>query len=233
MTSDPASNTDHALTCEPTVDVRDMIVVHTALLREFRLAPAAVSRTAPGDNRRATAVATHLRLLCDLLHHHHESEDALLWPKLQVRTSPNALAVIEEAQAQHHALDAALTRAGILLRAWADDPDGDRRDQLAGQLEVLHALLREHLDLEERALLPIAAMVMTEGEWQELGEAGMTAVPKAAFPLVYGMLAYEGDRTVLTEMIRTAPAVPRTLLPLIGPRVYARRARLIHGSARP
>lgn len=126
-----------------------------------------------------------------------------------------------------------MSRVGTLRGAWADDPDGVRRDQLADQLEVLHALLREHLDLEERALLPLAAMVMTEGEWQAIGEAGVAAVPKSAMPLAFGMFAYEGDPTVLAEMIRTAPPLARALVPLIGPRVYARRARLIHGSARP
>ena len=72
------------------VDVRDMIVVHTAMLREFRLAPAAVRRTLPGDRSRARAVAGHVRFLCDLLHHHHEGEDELLWPTLRSRTPPSA-----------------------------------------------------------------------------------------------------------------------------------------------
>jgi hypothetical protein len=67
------------------VDVRDMIVVHTALLREFRLAPAAVERVTTGDRRQARRVGRHLDLLCTLMHHHHAGEDELLWPVLSPR----------------------------------------------------------------------------------------------------------------------------------------------------
>lgn len=229
----PGGGPAEAVTAEPLVDVRDMIVAHTAMLREFRLAPAAVTRTTPGDRRRAAAVAAHIRFVCDLLHHHHEGEDALLWPKLRERTTPDALGVIEEAEAQHYALDVALSRVGILRQAWTDNPDGARREQLAEQLEALHALLREHLDLEERALLPLAAMVLTHAEWHAIGDAAVAAIPKAALPLAFGMFAYEGDPAVLTDMLAMAPPVPRRLLPLIAPRVYARRARRVHGSARP
>ncbi|MDQ2795878.1 MAG: hemerythrin domain-containing protein [Actinomycetota bacterium] len=222
-----------SVTAEPLVDVRDMIVAHTAMLREFRLAPAAVTRTTPGDRRRASAVASHIRFLCDLLHHHHEGEDALLWPKLRERTSSDALGVIEEAEAQHHDLASALHRVEILRQAWADNPGGVQREELALQLETLHTLLRDHLDLEERALLPLAALVLTHAEWHAVGDAAVAAMPKSALPLAFGMFAYEGDPAVLTDMLAMAPPIPRKLLPLIAPRVYARRARRVHGSARP
>jgi hypothetical protein len=62
----PAVGPDPAL-----VDVRDMVVVHIALLREFRLAAPAVGRVPPADTRQAAAVDRHLGFLCDLLHHHH------------------------------------------------------------------------------------------------------------------------------------------------------------------
>jgi hypothetical protein len=54
------------------VDVRDMVMAH----REFRLAPAAVGRTAPGDRRHARRVAAHVRTLTRALHH-HDGEDRL------------------------------------------------------------------------------------------------------------------------------------------------------------
>jgi hypothetical protein len=57
-------------TGEP-ADVRPMIVVHTALRREFRLTAAAVQAAAPGDKPRAEVLTGHLSMLLDLLHHHH------------------------------------------------------------------------------------------------------------------------------------------------------------------
>ena len=58
-------------------------------------------------------------------------------------------------------------------------------------------------------------------------------MPKPALALAFGMFTYEGDPVVLRAMLASAPLVPRTLLPLIAPRLYARRARRIHGTARP
>lgn len=217
----------------PLVDIRDMIVVHTGMLREFRLAPAAVTRTRPGDRKRATAVAGHLRFIGDLLHHHHQGEDDLLWPKLRDRAQPKALEAVDEAEAQHHEIDVTPRRVEQLRAAWADDPGTVNRDRLADELTRFHAVLRDHLDLEERALLPIAAMVLTDQEWHAIGEAGIAAIPKSALPLTFGMFAYEGDPAVLTDMLRSAPPVPRTLLPLLAPRIYARRAKRIHGTAKP
>jgi hypothetical protein len=34
-------------------------------------------------------------------------------------------------------------------------------------------------------------------------------------------------------MLAAAPAVPRVLVPLIAPRLYARHAARVHGTARP
>lgn len=216
----------------PLVDVRDMVVVHTAMLREFRLAPAAVRRTPP-DRKRVEVVAAHLRFLCDLLHHHHQGEDELLWPKLRDRTQPSARQTIEEVEAQHETIDATLDQVEQLRLAWIEDPGTGTREELTDALDRLHTVLREHLDLEERALLPLAAMVLTAEEWHAVGEAGAASIPRSAMPLVFGMFAYEGDPAVLATMLAGAPLPVRVLIPRIAPRVYARRAKLIHGTTRP
>jgi hypothetical protein len=51
--------------------------------------------------------------------------------------------------------------------------------------------------------------------------------------LVFGMFAYEGDPEVLAQMLHSAPALPRLIIPLIAPHAYARRATRIYGTARP
>lgn len=217
----------------PLVDVRDMIVVHTAMLREFRLAPAAVRRTPAADHKQAAYVADHLRLLGDMLHHHHQGEDELLWPKLRARAKPNSLKVIEEVEAQHEVIDSTLSRVEVRRTAWAEDPTIGPREGLAEELGGLHSVLVDHLDLEERALLPLAAMLLTTDEWHAVGAAGSAALPKSAMPLVIGMFTYEGDPAVVTDMLKAAPLLVRTLVPVIAPHVYARRARQIYGTSRP
>ena len=215
------------------VDVRDMLVVHTALLREFRLAPAAVRRVPVHDGARAAVVDRHLGLVCDMLHHHHAAEDELLWPLLRARLPQRAVVHLEEAEAQHAGLDEALRRVAAARRDWVQRVDVERRDALVGVLEVLHHLLAVHLDAEERTLLPLAATHLTEAEWRAAGEAGAAAIPRTQMPLVFGMFSYEGDPEVLTAMLRHAPAPARVLVPVLAPRVYARRAARVHGTRRP
>jgi hemerythrin-like domain-containing protein len=215
------------------VDVRDMVVVHTAMLREIRLAPAAVTRVPDGDTRRAAAVDRHLGFVCDLLHHHHEGEDAMLWPKLRARVAGPALAALEAVETQHTAIDASLGRLSSARTAWVATAAAGPRDELATELRVMHRLLAEHLDFEERAVLPLASSVLTQAEWDAVGEAAVATMPKPDLALAFGMFAYEGDPAVLRTMLHGAPAVPRFVLPKIAPRLYARRARQVHGTSRP
>ena len=215
------------------VDVRDMIVVHTALLREFRLAPGAVRRVPLGAGARAAVVDRHLGLICDMLHHHHAGEDELLWPPLRARLPQRAVGHLDEAEAQHAGLDEALRRVATTRRDWVRRVDAERRDALVEALRTLHHLLAEHLDAEERTLLPLAAAYLSEAEWQAVGAAGAAAIPRARMPLVFGMFAYEGDPEVLAAMLRHAPVLPRLLMPVLARRAYARRAAQVHGTARP
>jgi hemerythrin-like domain-containing protein len=217
----------------PLVDVRDMLVVHTAMLREFRLAPAAVMRVPLDARRRLALVERHLAFLSDLLHHHHAGEDALLWPPLRDRLPATARASIDVVEAQHAAIDQSLAAVTAARADWIQGRDPGSRDALVEQLRILHTRLAEHLDAEERLLLPLAAAVLTEAEWHAIGEAAVAAMPKSTLPLAFGMFAYEGDPDVLRAMLATAPPVPRALLPRIAPRVYARRATQVHGTARP
>src|SRR3954454_3057745 len=67
---------------EQLTDTREMLVVHSLFRRELRLASGLVRGGAPADTRRAGGISAHLQLVEDVLHHHHTSEDELLWPKL-------------------------------------------------------------------------------------------------------------------------------------------------------
>ncbi|MEH3153816.1 MAG: hemerythrin domain-containing protein [Gordonia paraffinivorans] len=217
----------------PAVDVRDMLVVHTALLREFRLAPGAVRRVHADDPRQRDRVDDHLDLLCTLMHHHHEGEDQLLWPLLRKRLAGEDAAMLDVVEAQHAGIDAALGRVDVARAAWRETVDAMTTGRLASALDDLFVALRDHLEVEERSVLPLAAVHLDPAEWHAVGEAGAAAVPKSSMPLVIGMFAYEADPAVLRDMLRPAPAPVRILMPRIGPRVYARRALAVHGTRTP
>lgn len=217
----------------PLVDVRDMIVVHTAMLREFRLAPSCVARVPAGAHRATRRANAHLGLLGDLLHHHHAGEDELLWPPLRAVLSADGQARLDEAEAQHADIDAALRLVHNARHRWTQAGDDSTRDQLIAALHHLHKLLVVHLDAEERDLVPLAAAHLTPGQWAAVGEAGAASIPKSKMLLVFGMLAYEGDPDILTAMLHSAPLPAKAIVPLLAPRVYARYAKRIHGTPRP
>jgi hemerythrin-like domain-containing protein len=218
------------------VDTRDMIVVHTAMLRELRLAPAAVRRAAARSSARPRArTAGHLRFLLDLLEHHHAGEDKLLLPLLRDRVPAGSAAAVDTGEEQHARIETAIagTRAGI--DRWAGDRGGTPAlaEELAAELTALHAVVELHLRAEERDILPLAATYLSTAEWAAIGEAGAAATPKRALPAVFGMFMYEGDPSVLRSMLAPAPAPARVLVPLIAPRAYARLSRRVHGTPRP
>lgn len=215
------------------VDVRDMVMAHRAFRREFRLAPAAVRRTAPGDRRHARRVAVHLRGLTQALHHHHDGEDRLLWPRLHARVPQELAPTLTVMEDQHKAIATLLDSVDSQLSGWVARPDAGSGERLASTLAELSGTLDEHLDAEEAHILPLAAAHLSVAEWQELERDGLAALPKSQAPVLVGMLMYEGDREVLAGMIGRTPPVPRFLLPRLAPRAYARRARRIHDTPTP
>jgi hypothetical protein len=217
-------------TAAPGVDTREMIAVHSAFRREFGLAPALVRGVAPGDGTRARVVADHLELMGTFLHHHHDGEDRLLWPKLLERVPAELAPTVELMERQHEGVHAVIEEMTAALARWRSDAAEADRDQLADALDRLHALLVEHLAAEEQHILPLASRSLTAAEWGELGEDGMAAQPRNKLPTIFGMIMKDGDPEVIRGMLANAPLVPRLMLPFVGPRAYARYARRVYGS---
>jgi hemerythrin-like domain-containing protein len=217
-------------TAAPGVDTREMIAVHSAFRREFGLAPGLVRGVAPGDVQRAGVVADHLELIGSFLHHHHAGEDKLLWPKLLERVPAELAPTVELMERQHEGVHEVIEEMNAALGRWRAGAAETDRDQLAGALDRLHALLVEHLAAEEQHILPLASRSLTEEEWGELGKDGMAAQEKNKLPMIFGMIMKDGDPEVIKGMLANAPLVPRLLLPFIGPRAYASYARRVHGA---
>lgn len=215
------------------IDTRDMIVVHTALRREYRLAPGVVQAVEPGDVARAVTVADHVHLINGFLHHHHTGEDRLLWPKLLERVPAEVAPTVELMESQHHNIHRLIDSCETLLASWRNDASQPSRDALAEALAQLHGALGEHLSAEEEQILPLAAQCLSQQEWDQLGEDGMASLEKKHQPLVLGMFMYEGDPLVLAQMLSKAPLIPRVMMPRLAPRTYRRYARRIYGTDKP
>ncbi|MEU4338619.1 hemerythrin domain-containing protein [Micromonospora lupini] len=212
-------------------DVRDMYMAHAFMRREFGLLPQLVQAVAPGDTARAQVVGAHAELVCRLLHLHHEGEDLLLWPRLHERGGAAAEAIVPTMEKQHHAIEGANAAVVNLLPGWRRTGHGGK--ELADAFESLNAALLEHMAVEEREILPLAAKHVTAAEWKQLGEHGMRGTPKKDLPLAFGMAMYEGDPEVIKAVLAEAPLPARLLMPLVGRRLYAKHAKRVHGTATP
>ncbi|RZK86051.1 MAG: hemerythrin domain-containing protein, partial [Rhodococcus sp. (in: high G+C Gram-positive bacteria)] len=100
--------TSTAHTARP--DTREMVVVHNCFRRQFAALPALVRGVPAGDTARAGEVVTYFEELATALHHHHTSEDDLLWPKLLDR-APTDAALVLRMEEQHERISELLSRA--------------------------------------------------------------------------------------------------------------------------
>jgi len=220
----------HLTPLEATViDTSEMNVVHVVFRREFRNLPALVRGVAVGDTARAAVVGRHVEFMFMFLTHHHEAEDKALWPAVSGRVPADLVALMES---QHRRAHEAIEAVGPALSRWCRAADPADREDLAGLLERLHAVLIEHLDAEEQRMLPVAAATLTQEQWDHFGAVAKTG-PIAPVPLILGMLRYETDPERFRTMVADMPAPVRAvLLPLAG-WSFRRFARRVYGTDTP
>jgi hypothetical protein len=214
------------------VDIRDMLLLHASLSREFRLAPAAVNRVKPGDHKHARYVDEHLGLICDMLHEHHGGEDEILWPVLRPRLSADEVRLLEKIESQHADINESMERVDEARRRWLDQPDYDHGNALASELETLYSVVTDHLKDEEHDILPLAEVYLSEPEWRAINDAGKTLSLKMLL-LAAGICCYGADRELVAVLLQVIPAPLRPVVSRLGARMYARRAARVHGTTRP
>jgi hypothetical protein len=209
-----------------------MLVVHAALTREFRLAPAAVTRVKAGDRKHARAVDEHLGLICVMLHEHHVGEDTILWPTLRARLPAVDRRLLDKTEDQHAGINSSLERVEDRRQRWLAQPDHDRGGALASELQTLCQLVIQHLKDEENDVLPRAAAYLSEPEWRAISES-VSVLSRKAMLIGFGMCCYRADPKVTGQMLVALPAPVRLIAPPIARRMYARHAARIHGTRRP
>ena len=209
-------------------DVHDMVVVHRAFRREFRLLPPLVRAVAAGDTARAAVLGAHAGLLLDGLHLHHSGEDELLWPKLLERCPPDT-ALIERMEGQHEEVDHCIRRLRSALPRWEAEARPAVTEEVASTFDRLNAGLLVHLDEEEREILPIAARHVSPAEWAQLGEHGFARMTRAQLPLMFWMVVEDATPEEAAEMYANVPLPVRLLLRTVFAWRYRRYVRRVRG----
>jgi hemerythrin-like domain-containing protein len=211
---------------QPRVDTHDMVIVHRAFRRESRLLIDLISSVSPGDTARARVLAEHLRDYRLGLYNHHQGEDELLWPPLLARVDLEADLVLRM-QAQHERIEATLTDVDAALPTWESTGGEAERDRLVAALTEHRAVVVDHLDDEETALLPLAADHISVPEWQALGEHFLVHTPKPKLLTFLGMVLEDADRTERATVLSGLPRPARLTWHLLGKPLYRHRIRKI------
>jgi hemerythrin-like domain-containing protein len=211
-------------------DTHEMVIIHRGLRRESRLLPRLIADVAPGDTARARVLAEHLRDYRLGLTNHHHGEDGHLWPPLLARVDLEADLILRM-EAQHERVAETLAHATAALPVWEATAGEDERDVPVAALVQHRAVLVEHLDEEERSLLPPTARHMTAREWNAMGDHFMTATPEPKLLLFLGMILEEADAGERAAVLNGLPPFARVPWHLVGRPQYARRMRVIRRNA--
>ena len=209
-------------TAQP-IDVRDMAIVHRTFRKVFdesaRLVRAAPSPS-PG---RVTFLADHIDFGIAALHIHHECEDELLYPKLIERV-PEQAPMTEQVDREHQTIKTALDAASAACATWRQRPSAETGESLAAALDQLNTVVQPHLDDEEQKIVPLAAVTLTQQEWDALGKHGVAQIPRDKRPIAFGMILEPLDEADRAFMKNTLPGPVRLLYPLLIDRPWKKYA---------
>jgi hypothetical protein len=205
------------------IDVRDMAIVHRTFREGYSEAARLVRAATMPSDARVTFLADHIDFCIAMLHIHHEGEDDLLYPKL-IQRVPEQAPMTEEVEHEHEVIVTALDAAAARCTAWRQAPSADTAEDLAASLDELNSELERHLDDEEDKVVPLAAVTLTQGEWDAVGEHAVAQIPPKQRPIAFGMLLDPLDEDERAYMKRTLPTPVRLLYPLLIDRPWKKYA---------
>jgi len=103
---------------------------------------------------RATDLRTHCLTFCSILEQHHTGEDQQLFAFLAGRY-PELGPVMDELMRDHRQVAQILDQITELVEGMGAQPDPGELARMRTELDSLAALLENHLNYEERKLVPV------------------------------------------------------------------------------
>jgi len=193
---------------QPMADSRDMFVVHDMFRRQFKGIPGLVSEVPGGDAAQVAIIADHVTWMVTFLHAHHEGADQFVWPKLLERIPVNIDPLILTMEAQHAGLATALDDLKAKAARWRTTCAIQERDAVSVAVTELLVRIAEHLDQEEREVLPLIDMYLTEKEWQQVGGSGLNKMSFGQLKVAFGMILDDAGPEQVKVMRDTIPPRP-------------------------
>lgn len=213
------------------IDVRDMAIVHRTFRKAYeesaRLVRAEPAAPTPG---RVTFLADHIDFALAALHHHHEVEDELLYPKL-IERAPDQALMTKQVEHEHEVIRTALESASAACAAWRERPSAETGEALAAALDNLNVVVQPHLDDEEQKVVPLAAVTLTQQEWDEMGEHAAEWMPRNKRGIAFGMMLEPLGEADRVHMMRSLPGPVRMFYPFFIGRPWKKYAATLRNGS--
>lgn len=202
-------------------DQTGMYVFHHALRRDLARLEAAVRQTPVGDLPTWRGLDRRWRLLVTVLHHHHTIEDAAFWPPVRARLDAAGdragCELLDEMEAEHAQLDAALAAGTDAAAAMASHPCSDHRNALDVRVTAARSTLLGHLAHEEAQALPLLQRVMTPEDHAAAEAAARAGYPARLLPFLLPW-STEGLPSAVQRRLLAGNPVLRLALRALRPR---------------
>lgn len=130
---------------------------------------------------------------------HHPKEDSYLFAKLRRRTNEGDQ-ILAELEKQHREGAAYVREMELTLGHFeAGKPGGF--ESFAGAVETFAETIWNHMNIEERTVIPLAKRVLTDEDWVEIGEAfGANGDPR------FGLNPDHEFRDLFSRIVNLAPS---------------------------
>ncbi|WP_248964743.1 hemerythrin domain-containing protein [Sphaerisporangium perillae] len=209
-----------------TPDVLGIRIAHRAMRGDVRRLAVTMAEVAGGrqpcDQARAAAIAGFVTKLCESIHHHHTTEDTVMWPVLE--RSAGAEVDLSDLTDDHAELDPLLNEVHTAAVAFMTDRSQAHR--LAAVLATLADLLDGHIEEEERTLFPIIEKYVSTADWLTVETAARKG---SSIGFELPRIGQYATPEELAELRKLASPILYLMLTLMrGP--HRRRQRLIFGS---
>ena len=205
------------------IDVREMAILLQAFRRVYAEAAQLVRANPAPPPGRVAFLADHIDFSLTMLHIHHEGEDELLYPKL-IERAPDQALITQEVEHEHELIKTALDAVSAACAAWRAESTAETGEALAAALDELNTTAQHHLDDEEQKIVPLAAVTVTQEEWDALNKHAAAEIPWAKRPIAFGMMLEPLSDAERAHMMRSAPGPLRMLTPFLLERPWKKYA---------
>jgi iron-sulfur cluster repair protein YtfE (RIC family) len=200
-------------------DQTGMYVMHHAFRRDLARFVAAVGATPTGDSRTWKALSRRWDRMAVALHHHHEIEDAALWPALrraaEAAGSNDDLSLLSAMEAEHGVIDPALAAVRERFEAMLTHPCTDHRNALEIRVVAVREALERHLAHEETEALPMLQRTLSVADNDAFEKAAAKGYPLRMLPFLLSWTLDGLPDEARDRILRMAPPGSRLLLQLL------------------